>query len=205
MLTLFLSVTGGIDWENVLYALELLVHGRVHKVLFITYIAFVLFAVLNTLTGVFCQKAIESAKHDHETLIREQLLEKRMYIKKARELFNELDCDASSTISYNEFCKRMADEQVLAYFAIMGLEASDAWDLFKLLDTNRDAEIDLDEFVEGCVKLSGTAKAFDVAKLSYDNKLMRSRLASFMRDTEDMLQRMSQSPTGVLFSCNVSQ
>jgi len=93
----------------------------------------------------------------------------------------------------------MADEQVIAYFAVMGLEAGDAWDLFKLLDTDKSAEIDLDEFVYGCMKLRGTAKTIDVAKLSYDNKLMRSKLATFMRDTEDMLQQLVYVNTGSPF------
>jgi len=201
MSTLFMSVTGGVDWENAISALDHLGDlKRIYRFLFMAYISFVLFAVLNTVTGVFCQKAIESAKHDHETMIRDQLLEKRMYMKKTRELFCEIDHDASDTISYKEFSKRMADEQVIAYFAIMGLDVSDAWDLFKLLDTDRNAEIDLNEFVEGCVKLRGTAKAIDVAKLSYDNKLMRARLATFMRDTEDMLDHIFQINTGASFS-----
>jgi len=200
MSTLFMSVTGGVDWENAISALSYLDDFKeFYRMLFIVYISFVMFAVLNTVTGVFCQKAIESAKHDHETMIREQLMEKNMYMKKTRDLFSEIDGDASRSISYKQFSKRMADEQVIAYFAVMGLEAGDAWDLFKLLDTDKSAEIDLDEFVDGCMKLRGTAKTIDVAKLSYDNKLMRSKLATFMRDTEDMLQQLVYVNTGSPF------
>merc|ERR1712176_544587 len=86
------------------------------------------------------------------------------------------------------------DERVIAYFAIMGLDICDVWDLFRLLDQDQSAELDLDEFVSGFMRLRGQAKSIDLARLSYENKQMRARLASFMdqmeRNMQDMLKRV---------------
>merc|ERR1711920_778368 len=74
---------------------------------------------------------------------------------------------------------------VVAYFSIMGLDSDDVWDLFKLLDVDHSGEIDLDEFVGGFMRLRGPAKSIDIARVSYDNKQMRKRLATFMNYMEE--------------------
>merc|ERR1712176_32003 len=103
-------------------------------------------------------------------------------------------------VNYKEFSKRMQDERVIAYFAIMGLDSCDVWDLFRLLDTDQSAELDLDEFVSGFMRLRGQAKSIDLARLSYENKQMRARLATFMdwmeRNMTEVLKRVPPKQPG---------
>merc|ERR1719221_1898603 len=57
--TLYKSITGGISWHDVVDPL-----GQMHfiwSVLFIVFISFSYFAVLNVITGVFCNSAIDTA------------------------------------------------------------------------------------------------------------------------------------------------
>merc|ERR1712083_670369 len=112
---------------------------------------------------------------------------------KTREFFKSIDTDNSSRITYHEFKHRMHDESVVAYFSVMGLDSSDVWDLFKLLDVDHSGEIDLDEFVGGFMRLRGPAKSIDIAKISYDNKQMRTRLAGFMHYMEHTMQGVAGS------------
>jgi len=183
MYTLYKAVTGGVDWEIVVNPLAD-VHW-VAVVIFMLFVFLVLFAVMNVLTGVFCQRAIEAAARDRETLVRAEIGEKRLFAKKAKELFNHLGSDEK--ITYQQFEAHMQDEQVVAYFSILGLDHHDAWDLFKLMDADRSAVIDIDEFVSGFMRLRGSAKSIDLAKLAYENKQMRCRLATFMAYVEDTL------------------
>jgi len=74
--------------------------------------------------------------------------------------------------------------EVRAYFEHLGLDAGDAWDLFKILDQDESSYINLDEFTTGCLRLKGPAKVIDVEKLQYENKHMRRRLWAFMKQTE---------------------
>eukprot|EP00913_Durusdinium_trenchii_P014667 g13761.t1 len=68
MLTLFLSITGGLSWEEALKPLRsvgLLAAGSM-----VLYIVIAVLAVLNVVTGVFCHTAIESAKADKDAVRR---------------------------------------------------------------------------------------------------------------------------------------
>jgi len=185
MYTLYKAVTGGVDWEIV--ALPLSDVHWLGVCVFLFFLSFVLFAVMNTVTGVFCQKAIEAAQSDHDSAIRNEIRQKVLYTAKTKELFKLIGSQEESNLSFEQFDACMRDERVVAYFSIMGLDHSDAWDLFKLLDTDSSGEVNLDEFVRGFMRLRGTAKSIDIAKLAYENKQMRDKLSSFMSRVEGRL------------------
>merc|ERR1712187_486850 len=60
--TLFKSIAGGISWHEVVQPLEKT--GPMQVILFILYIFFTYFAVLNVVTAAFCQAAIDNASRD---------------------------------------------------------------------------------------------------------------------------------------------
>ena len=41
-----------------------------------------------------------------------------------------------------------------------------------LLDSDKNGRIDLDDFVSGCMQLHGPAKSLQLAKMSFENKLL---------------------------------
>jgi len=67
ILSLFLSTTGGINWVSLVGPLR--EAGAFYFAVFLVYISFHVFAVLNVITGVFCQSAIDSAQQDHDHVI----------------------------------------------------------------------------------------------------------------------------------------
>merc|ERR1712232_642227 len=42
--------------------------------------------------------------------------------------------------------------------------------------------IETDEFVDGCLRLRGTAKALDIAEISYQNKAFMKKVSKFMEE-----------------------
>ena len=48
----------------------------------------------------------------------------------------------------------------------------------------------MDEFVRGCSRLRGSAKAIDIAKVSYDSKMFRKRIIKFMVVVEERLEAL---------------
>merc|ERR550539_2189890 len=87
--TLFKSITGGVDWQMVSDPLSGL--GWSWAGLFIIYISFTYFAVLNVVTGVFCQTAIESAQRDQDMVMQAIIKNKKYHIEKVRTLFQNID------------------------------------------------------------------------------------------------------------------
>jgi len=182
MITLFWAVTGGINWEIVQSELSNL--GWFPVSLFFFYICFTQFAVLNVLTGVFCQNAIDSASHDAELVAQGMLEQKQAYIDRLKSIFEEFDDDGSGTISITEFKERLSDEKVQAYFDGLQLDTSDIRMLFRLMDLDGGNELELDEFVAGCMRLKGDAKGVDMAKLSYIQDVLSKRLNHFIARTD---------------------
>lgn len=188
MMTLFKSIAGGISWTTVTDALTDVSWGW--TMLFVVYIIFAYFAVLNVMTGVFCQSAIESAQRDQDMVVSQQLKMKERYVNQVTKLFKDIDNDESGCITIQEFEDHLENKNVKALFDSLELEIDDAWTLFSLIDTDGSHVIDIEEFVDGCVRLRGSAKSIDVARLSYENKWVRKKLSAFMRYMEAQMRMM---------------
>merc|ERR1712185_403318 len=103
------------------------------------YLLFTMFAVLNVVVGVFCQSAMQTAQNDSENIIRQKLKDTAEYKLKLMKLFTEIDESGDGNISYHELEAHLDNPKVCAYFDSLGLDPSDAWDLFKLLDIDMSA------------------------------------------------------------------
>jgi len=182
MLTLFQCVSNGISWEIAAQPLESV--GLLWLVLFVMYICFVFFAVLNVVTGVFCQSAMEGAMHDAEIQVQETLKNKQEFIEKAQRLFRNLDCDQSGGVTMKELEEHMDDEVMLAYFDTLGIEMDDAWTLFKLLTSEEGDVVSCDDFVMGCMRLKGQARSMDIARVMYDQKVLREKISKLSRSVQ---------------------
>merc|ERR1711957_618023 len=80
------------------------------------------------------------------------------------ELMLQIDTDASGCISKPEFVDALGIESISLLFSSLDLNANDTCALFEMLDSNDDGKVDIAEFVEGCRKLAGGARAFEVCK-----------------------------------------
>lgn len=160
ILNLFAAISDGISWT--LMSAPLYDAGWLWLSLFVSYIALATFAVLNVVTGVFCQNAIESASLDQEMVIEAQLKSKKMYTDQVRTLFHLMDEDQSGELSAHAFEEHINEPQVAAYFRALDMDLNNAWKLFTLLDPDNSGTIDLTEFVEGCLKLRGPATRLDI-------------------------------------------
>jgi len=179
MLTLFEAVTGGVDWDLAVRPLAKISFAWV--LCFVGYISFTCFAVLNVMTGVFCQNAMESVQYDREMVIKQLIDSKQTYVHKTRDLFaamfREIDSDASGNISMQEFEEHLSDKTVQAFFALLELDTSDAWTLFKLMDADGSGVLDANEFVRGCLQLKGPARSIDLAKLTREFKVLAQKIS----------------------------
>eukprot|EP00812_Abedinium_dasypus_P008787 NODE_2522_length_919_cov_639.127315.p1 GENE.NODE_2522_length_919_cov_639.127315~~NODE_2522_length_919_cov_639.127315.p1 ORF type:complete len:262 (-),score=86.51 NODE_2522_length_919_cov_639.127315:116-862(-) len=163
MLTLAQVTTSGVDWGEP--ADPLISLGIGWLFLFLLYITFYVFAVLNVVTAAFCQKAIESANIDPDSVIVRNLEARSELVARLRLFFAFLS-DGVHSITASKFVRKCTDELIQAYFEGFGVESTDAQALFDLLDTDGDGLIEEREFVEGCAQLQGQARSLDLALLS---------------------------------------
>lgn len=188
MLCLYMSIANGVSWEQVIIPLNAV--SVVWDFMFLFYIAFATLAVLNVITGVFCQSAIDSAQSDHEMVIQSIMNNKDAHIEKIRMLFSEIDEDESGVITYQMFEKGIRSQDVKTYFESIDLDVWDAWTFFKLLDMDSGGAVEIEEFLMGCLRLRGNAKAMDIAKLCHDQTWLIKEQARFWEFVEEELNHL---------------
>ncbi|CAK0882629.1 unnamed protein product [Prorocentrum cordatum] len=182
MYTLFQSISGGVSWREPATPL----HGIsiLPTSLFTVYIAFMYFAVLNVVTGVFCSSAVETTQRNPDLIAKSIVDNRRACTEKLQQLFGAIDDDDSGLITLDEL-ELIADDNLMqAYFQALHIDFRDAHTLFKLLDTSREGAIRLDDFLRGCEKLKGNATSLEMAEISYDMRTMTKQLATMMAALE---------------------
>ncbi|CAE7729046.1 CACNA1G [Symbiodinium pilosum] len=192
MLSLFMSIAGGVSWEDVVTPLMAI--SWIWVACFLLYVCFTYFAVLNVVTAVFCQSAIESAQNDHVNIVQSILANKEAHKQKVGQLFNQLGAaDETSGITFAMFEEKINSPEVREYFSAMGLDIWDAWTFFKLLDVDGGGEIEVEEFLMGCLRLRGQASAMDIQRIIHEqNWLIRSQ-GKFHTYMEGEMQQLKDS------------
>lgn len=143
-------------------------------VVFTFYIIFVVFGVLNVLTGVFLESATEFL--DKDLVIQAQMMRADQFVSEMNNFFKEFDTDDVGQISWSQFEACMDNEEVLAYLASHQLEIQDAYTLFQLLDRDGQQHIDINKFIQGCLRLKGAARSIDSALMLREQDRLKSRM-----------------------------
>merc|ERR1719454_2745941 len=143
----------GISWGLVCDATMHI--NALQTLLFFFYTMFTILAVLNIITGVFVDNAVETAKTEREFLVQKEMELKEKYVDEMHDLFHEMDADGSGTVSFQEVQEYFGDKRVQSYFQALGLDPTDTERLFRLIDSDGFDEIDVDEFLEALLKVEG--------------------------------------------------
>eukprot|EP00927_Polykrikos_kofoidii_P046967 TRINITY_DN41065_c0_g2_i1.p1 TRINITY_DN41065_c0_g2~~TRINITY_DN41065_c0_g2_i1.p1 ORF type:complete len:710 (-),score=121.01 TRINITY_DN41065_c0_g2_i1:26-1981(-) len=177
VLSLFMAVSGGTDWYELMSPLSDL--SQFYGWLFVFYIAFVLVGVMNVVTGVFVDSATQISQFDRDVRVQEQLAEEEKYMTQLRKVFEEADEDKSGTLNWKEFEQHLRDDRIAAYLSTLELDITEARGLYKLLDIDERDEVAIEDFISGCMRLRGHAKSIDLCTLLYENRKQARRWADF--------------------------
>jgi len=165
ILSLYQAITGGVDWNELTVPIMNEIHVLVGGVI-VLYIAFGVLALLNVVTGVFVESALKSAKEDRDDYM----------LHHVKALFQSADASKKGCLDWEDF-KGIADNpQMLEFFRAIDVDPAQAQAVFQLLDADESGQIDLDEFLNGCLCLHGPAKAIDISTLRYELRIMAKRL-----------------------------
>jgi len=180
MMTLFLTVSGGMEWRAAAEPIVKLGYG--YGVIWTGYITFMVFGMLNVLTGIFVDSAISAMNNDKDNMIVSQLEERTALISSICSVFRNSDTDGSGLINEEEMNVLLKDNEVTAYLNAIGIDISEARGLFQLLDDDASGTVSIDEFVTGFMHLRGCARAVDMVSLLYENRKTSKKLNKIFRE-----------------------
>eukprot|EP00747_Dinoflagellata_sp_TGD_P082219 gnl/TRDRNA2_/TRDRNA2_161619_c0_seq2.p1 gnl/TRDRNA2_/TRDRNA2_161619_c0~~gnl/TRDRNA2_/TRDRNA2_161619_c0_seq2.p1 ORF type:complete len:226 (-),score=46.94 gnl/TRDRNA2_/TRDRNA2_161619_c0_seq2:172-849(-) len=178
-LSLFKAITGGVDWENLSNALMEDVHPIMGFV-FVFYIAFVLLAVLNVVTGVFVQSAIVSTQQQEEQYM----------LAYVRDIFEE-HADDDGLLAFDTFEDLLEYPEMQAFLQSLALDKDSAQGLFMLVNTTGSGFVQYEDLIDGCMRLRGAAKAIDLVTLMKDNRRLSNSVEDKLSMLHDVLGKLS--------------
>lgn len=190
MMTLFMSITGGINWFEAYEPLRQV--SLMALWLFNLYVVIGFFTILNVVTGVFVNTAIESASADKDIATLKQMQKRLENMSSLREVFQEMNAFNVNEVSLDDLEDALSQNKLGTFMESLGISTDDVWSLFLLIDSDSNGVLDLEEFVTGCMQLRGPAKSLQVAKMSYENKVTRQAIKHLHEDVMQ-LTRMVKS------------
>jgi len=174
MITLFMAVTGGVDWWDVM-RLFMEIHAA-YGILFMVFVVITVLAVLNVINAIFVNDAMESTRTDHDLRMQGELEDARFMLERLTDIFETMQSnpDGSGEISYKSFIEQVEREEMKMQFALLGLYYTDGFNFFRLLDVDANKTLGIDQFVMGCLRLRGGALLIDTNILLEDTKSLVS-------------------------------
>merc|ERR1712050_47775 len=96
--------------------------------------------------------------------------QKKMYVSMLMDLLQEIDTEGSGVISRQELEEAFKSDKVRYSFSVLDIDIHDPNYLFDMLDGDGSGEVDMEEFVTGCLRLKGNAKSIDIHTLMFEIK-----------------------------------
>jgi len=177
MLTLFMSLTGGVDWWDVVEPLLYISPG--YALVFIFFQIIGALAVLNVINATFVNDAMESARKNPELRIYREMEDTKFMLQRLTALFRDLEvmCASDGKLSLEDFVNSVEQEEVKMQFAFLGLYFGDPITFFKFLDVDHSGSLAIDEFVIGCFRLKSGAVVLEDAVALDETKTLLEALA----------------------------
>jgi len=191
MLTLFMSITGGIDWREAMSSLSCV--SRFAGVVFLGFIGFFIFGVLNVVTGVFVDNALVIAQLDRNFVVQEELQKNRLETNRLREWLSVLDTNDNGELTKEEIeyhVQLIPKEIVSAELSSLDLEDDSLLEIFDHIDKEGTGSVNLETFLDGILHMRGEAKSIQVWRIGMEQK----RLSEHIQD----LQLEMRSCAGLL-------
>jgi len=182
VLSLFQAMSGGVDWDDLVDPLRNTI-SPLMAVGFAIYIAFAMFVMLNLVTGIFVESAHANIKEDKDLDL----------VNRVRELFITADDDRSGCITWEEFKKHIGSPHMEEYFRSIDLDLSEAKSFFSLLDIHGSGRITSEDFLNGCLRLRGTARAIDLTTLVHNMKRMYKQWLNSSKRIERKVSVLSRA------------
>jgi voltage-gated sodium channel len=208
MFTLF-QITTGDSWAS--GVARPVCKDQPYMVLFfVMYVGVTQFAFLNVVVAVIVESVLQHAMASDDESLKKAEAELKTALLTLYEAFTEMDVDGDLQVTREEFLQGMENVKVKLALSKVDISPQDAQEMFDILDVDQSGSLKMEEFIEGCVRGRGPAKAKDLLALTfcskktiYQNDVTATQISNLeksmtqMQERFDRLEEMIASNSGV--------
>merc|ERR1712226_1696131 len=99
-------------------------------------------------------------------------------------MFIRAKIDLSGDLTWSDFESLLHTTEMEEYFRTIDVDISEAHSIFELLDIAGSGTLTAEEFISGCMRLNGNAKALDLMVLMDQVKGLESSIAEALSTRE---------------------
>eukprot|EP00929_Paragymnodinium_shiwhaense_P096636 TRINITY_DN58281_c0_g3_i3.p1 TRINITY_DN58281_c0_g3~~TRINITY_DN58281_c0_g3_i3.p1 ORF type:complete len:619 (-),score=155.35 TRINITY_DN58281_c0_g3_i3:197-2053(-) len=189
-----LTLTQFITLDNVVYIYVPLIRQDWTLAIYFLAVGMVVSIVLmNLVTAVIVNSAMEQAMHDKDVVKTLAEQQKKKLVKDLREVFRRLDEDGSGEVSREEIQTiSAADQEVLTQ--LMG--SADPVEIFDALDVDGSGDIGIDEFIDGIWQVFVSKAPIEMKRMERQVEYIRKQLwqtSSGLGDLANVIARIEES------------
>eukprot|EP00929_Paragymnodinium_shiwhaense_P007628 TRINITY_DN111537_c0_g1_i1.p1 TRINITY_DN111537_c0_g1~~TRINITY_DN111537_c0_g1_i1.p1 ORF type:complete len:604 (-),score=164.91 TRINITY_DN111537_c0_g1_i1:156-1967(-) len=129
---------------------------------FLAFIFISVFGLLNLIVGVVVENTIHTAAADEEAVMGKKENERAGVINNLRQIFEEADADGSGSLTIEEVREAIHKPDIYLKLRMIDFPVDDPEQIFDVLDYDFSGELTIDEFISGCIRMKGDAKAKDL-------------------------------------------
>jgi len=154
--------------------------------LFAVYVTTVIFAMTRIISALFLKETMSQASSDTESMVRERAKATSNMEKNLVALFATADTDGDGLLTEEEFAQVLENENIKLFLGMLGVDGSDAHDLYHTLAGDHVGGLPCDSFVYSVKRVKGEARAQDLIPVVNDCK----QILRFCERTLDSLQSL---------------
>jgi len=163
------TLSGG--WPN--YARRLIEEvNPLYGLFWVPYVTFVVFAIIRVITALFLKNTLKVSEGDDETKIQERAKSHKKFAAKLRAFLERADKNGDGVMDRHELHAAVNNTDITKHFEAIELDLNEIAGLFDVLDDG-DGLISAQEFLEGCERLKGQARAVDSIVIMHEQRNIR--------------------------------
>jgi hypothetical protein len=175
------------------------VTGDFGSAVFLFFLVFLQFALMNIITGIFVESAMMTLSPDSEMMAEEHYRQEQENVRKLEQLCGNVDADSSGMLTREEFDTALRRKHIPMILTMLGLNRHHLLEFFTHMSkvSDYDGQVEISAFVQGCMRLRGAATQFDLLKMKSELRVQQARQDKSLSEMLELLRGRLEGPTGL--------